>query len=46
MNKEIEVDRAPVEEKRLRLNINKLQAALCIALSAVASISAIAWLLT
>jgi len=45
MNKEIDVELAPVEDKRLGFNTNKLQAAMCIALSAVAGVSFIAWML-
>jgi len=46
MNKEIDVELAPVDDKRARFNTNKLQAAMCIALSATASLSFIAWILS
>ena len=46
MNKEIDVELAPVEDKRVGFNTNKLQAAMCIALSATASLSFIAWILS
>jgi hypothetical protein len=45
MNKNIGINQVTQEEKRVRLNVNKLQAALCIALSAAVSLGIIGWLL-
>ena len=46
MNKEADVEHVPVASKRTHLNRNKIEAALCIALSAIVSLSLIAWLLS
>lgn len=46
MNKEIDVANARSERKRVTLNISKIQAALCIALSIAVSVTVIGWLLS
>jgi hypothetical protein len=45
MNENIGIEHAPAEQKRVRLNTAKLEAALCIALSAAVSLGVIGWLL-
>ncbi|HYD60369.1 MAG TPA: hypothetical protein VEC35_08445 [Noviherbaspirillum sp.] len=46
MNKNAGAKPAANEVQRVQFNINKLEAALCIALSAAISIGIIAWLLS
>ena len=46
MSKEAGVEQVPAAPKHGHLNRNKIEAALCIALSAIVSISLIAWLLS